>query len=274
MHSISKLLWHSPEHWWKCKNRECMINSLHLQTISNDQHAACPCWLFIQRHEITTSPDDIQSCKSVMHHWHQSSSSRSTSLSELPGELTKETTTTLHTFLSTIYWPPCSHKIKNQTKKTMKIRDKFVAGWLILLFAVSWALSLANLFGVRFWDRRYALERSREPAEDGTIFQGLQEIGKGYYSYRYVWLLPRKFHIYTTKVLVLLSNWTFLQVWSHIVAFCYLFVLFKKLIFILQMWLVPFYGGIFISFNSSRKLGIGNKSPSIVTLEGFCWSYC
>ena len=75
----------------------------------------------------------------------------------------------------------------------MKIRDKLVVGWLALLFLVSWALSLANLFGIRFWDRKYALEQTREPVdEDAGIGHGFQEIGKDYYSSRYIWLLPRK----------------------------------------------------------------------------------
>ena len=78
----------------------------------------------------------------------------------------------------------------------MKLRDKFVVGWLVLLFAVSWALSLANLFGIHFWDKKYALAKIRdEPTFEeeggGNIGQGFSEIGESYYSTRYHWFLPR-----------------------------------------------------------------------------------
>jgi hypothetical protein len=72
----------------------------------------------------------------------------------------------------------------------MKTRDKCAVAGLVLLYIISWGLSLGRLFGIHFWDKRYALEKIQEPADDG-FDQGFQEIGESYYSnHRYPWFLP------------------------------------------------------------------------------------
>jgi hypothetical protein len=71
----------------------------------------------------------------------------------------------------------------------MKTRDKFAVAWLVLLYIISWGLSLARLFGIHFWDQKYALQKIQEPAEG--MDQGFQELGQTYYStLRFPWFLP------------------------------------------------------------------------------------
>ena len=91
----------------------------------------------------------------------------------------------------------------------MKLRDKLVIGWFFVLFVVSWALSLANLFGNHFWDKKYALSKIREQPTfeeegGGNIGQGFQEIGESYYtSRRYIWFLPRTYSTEKSKNAIL-----------------------------------------------------------------------
>jgi len=74
----------------------------------------------------------------------------------------------------------------------MKCRDRFVVIWFSLLFVISWAVSLARLFQIQFWDKKYALSMMKEtPSGPEGLGQGLREISKSYFTAkRYVWFLP------------------------------------------------------------------------------------
>ena len=73
----------------------------------------------------------------------------------------------------------------------MKTRDKVVVVWFSLLYVVIWAFSLANLFHVHFWDKRYALSMIQTSVSEGGMDKGFGQIGKTYYSsLRYIWFLP------------------------------------------------------------------------------------
>jgi len=72
----------------------------------------------------------------------------------------------------------------------MKTRDKVVVVWFSLLYVVIWLFSLANLFHVHFWDKRYALSTWGEGVPEG-LDKGFSKIGQSYFStLRYIWFLP------------------------------------------------------------------------------------
>jgi len=72
----------------------------------------------------------------------------------------------------------------------MKCRDRFVVIWFSLLFLISWAFSLARLFQIQFWDKKYALSKMEAPSES-SLSEGFREVVKSYYSAnRHVWFLP------------------------------------------------------------------------------------
>ncbi|KAL3929992.1 MAG: hypothetical protein SGBAC_011964 [Bacillariaceae sp.] len=71
----------------------------------------------------------------------------------------------------------------------MKCRDRFVAIWFFLLYVITWAFSLAGLFGNQFWDQKYNMKRVEEPKEGYEL--GFNSITKSYFiDMRYVWFLP------------------------------------------------------------------------------------
>jgi Predicted membrane protein (DUF2306) len=76
---------------------------------------------------------------------------------------------------------------------TMNARTKFVVFGMALLYVVSWYMSLASLFGIHFWDKKYALHRFGEHPQDHIVgdSDALAKIGKSYYSSsRYFFFLP------------------------------------------------------------------------------------
>lgn len=73
----------------------------------------------------------------------------------------------------------------------MNGRTKFVVGWLALLYYFSWAFSLSHLFGIHFWDRKYALDYSEEHAVGLYNSTAFGKINESYYSHiRYHFFLP------------------------------------------------------------------------------------
>lgn len=74
----------------------------------------------------------------------------------------------------------------NQTART-----RLVVAFLAMLYMLSWTMSLANLFGIHFWDAKYARHRIEEAPHDFYNTTTFGEIGSSYYSPpRYVWFLP------------------------------------------------------------------------------------
>ncbi|KAL3939796.1 MAG: hypothetical protein SGBAC_005549 [Bacillariaceae sp.] len=71
----------------------------------------------------------------------------------------------------------------------MNTRDKVVVVWFSFLYVIIWLFSLANLFHVHFWDKRYALHMVEQPAEG--LNKGFNKESQTYYSsLRYIWMLP------------------------------------------------------------------------------------
>ncbi|KAL3939795.1 MAG: hypothetical protein SGBAC_005548 [Bacillariaceae sp.] len=73
----------------------------------------------------------------------------------------------------------------------MKTRDKVVVVWFSFLYVIIWLFSLANLFHVHFWDKRYALSTWGEEGIPEGLDKGFSKIGQSYFStLRYIWFLP------------------------------------------------------------------------------------
>jgi len=74
----------------------------------------------------------------------------------------------------------------------MEGRTIFVVLWLAFLYIVAWAFSLGNLFGIHFWDRKYALDQIRKAPPDSDLYgsTAFSELGLGYYTYRYFVFFP------------------------------------------------------------------------------------
>lgn len=75
----------------------------------------------------------------------------------------------------------------------MNGRTQFVVGWMALLFVISRAMSLGRLFGIRCWDREYALTQIQAHLVDQDMYNSttLADVGSSYFQpYRYVFTLP------------------------------------------------------------------------------------
>jgi len=68
----------------------------------------------------------------------------------------------------------------------MKGRDQFVVAWLVVLYYCAWMFSLNGLFGIRFWDAKYALEYNHQHpvAKDLYNTTAFGELNASYYSSR------------------------------------------------------------------------------------------
>ena len=70
-------------------------------------------------------------------------------------------------------------------------RTRLVVAVLALLYVISWLMSLGSLFGIHFWDRKYATQKILEEPLDFHNSTAPAELGASYYtSHRYVWFLP------------------------------------------------------------------------------------
>ena len=78
-------------------------------------------------------------------------------------------------------------------------RTLFVVVWLILLFIVSWGMSLGGLLGIKFWDPKYALKKIQEEPVEENLYNttAFSENNASYYHtrkdakpHRYQYFLP------------------------------------------------------------------------------------
>ena len=84
----------------------------------------------------------------------------------------------------------------------MKGRDKFVVGWLVILYYCGWMFSLKRLFGIHFWDPKYALEDNTQHYVSTDLYNttAFGEINETYFS-------SRRYHYFVPHIVGAIFWW-------------------------------------------------------------------